>query len=227
MSCRAQSYSAQPEAAFQVQSCNVQVTPEETKATIVVEPKVPGPLTIMLSLSNKKVPKREERSESQPSGLLESPTPIRTRAPPENASSYHRLLAAPWSYIGRKLRVNDSPKTVPDSQRSLSDLSALSVQEESETEEETERLTDLSHGDVNLRHPEPDSKLEPQSLTDSQFTPPREKRDPFSTPESVRQHARSPPTRKRKHSMGGVPPASDAMDPTMRFVPRRRADTKA
>ncbi|KAI0351065.1 hypothetical protein OH77DRAFT_982561 [Trametes cingulata] len=222
MSTHTLQYMEEREAGFQVQSCNVQVTPEETKATIVIEPKVPGPLTITLSLSNKRVPKPEERSGSPP--FPESPTPIRAGATSEDSRSYHRPLAAPWRYMGRK--VHDSPKTVPDSQCSLTDLSARSVQEESETEEETEEFTDLSQDDSELRPRELNARPELPSPTDSQYTPPREKREPFSTPTSVRQHAKSPPTRKRKRSWGGVPPASDAMDPTMRLLSRPRADAE-
>ncbi|KAJ2991509.1 hypothetical protein NUW54_g8175 [Trametes sanguinea] len=97
--------------------------------------------------------------------------------------------------------ITGSPSTVEDS-LALSEISAVSVQEESETESEL---------DEERRKPFP---------TDPE--PPAEEREPFSTPQSVRARRDSPPTRKRRLHEGGIPPAYDTMDPTLRFFAKRR-----
>ncbi|KAJ3001374.1 hypothetical protein NUW54_g6465 [Trametes sanguinea] len=150
-------------AAFHVHSCHVHVSKEETKATLVIEPQKPGPVTIVLAVLH------------------------RATAPPPPESP-------PWP--GRPY-----PEAREHSVM-LSGISAASVQEESETESEL---------DEERRKPFP---------TDPE--PPADDREPFTTPQSVRAQRNSPPTRKRKPHEGGIPPAYDAIDPTLRFASKRR-----
>ncbi|KAJ8488754.1 hypothetical protein ONZ51_g3362 [Trametes cubensis] len=139
-----------PPAAFHVHSCNVQVPEQETKAT----------LTIVLAVTHRVPTPGPQGSLPWPA----SPTPKRETATDQPIGRF-------TTYVDTV----DSRTTVEDS-LALFELSAASVQEESETESELDEERCL---------PFP-----------TEIEPPTDKREPFTTPQSSESDTQPrPPTR--------------------------------
>ncbi|KAI0368211.1 hypothetical protein BV20DRAFT_1054196 [Pilatotrama ljubarskyi] len=131
---------------------------------------------------------------------MSSPTPDSTPNSTPRTNPYRKVIKALYHFIPElkdSQDSQDSPNTVDDSVE-LEEASAASVIDTSSTLEEWDEEDDMPFPAV---------------------PSPMEEREPFSTPKSVRELPESPPPQKRPRDFRwGLPPAYDAMDPTMRFI---------